>query len=332
MDRKAYKDEWLQGEGAQMDNVTKASQEAGFGPITKVLHSAGARICSYLCENSDDKVVILDNGAGPGYSARAVVDALGQKEKSRVKFILLDPAEKKLAEAKSRIGSDVECEVLPPCSDYEVFGKTDLKPGSADILLNVAGGKHHNMLAPWDVYNRLLKKGGYFVDVDWNVDCWRPAIVYDMMNSWNWEGKEETLSRFMETFISKFTGSRERDLDICRKRDYPKEPMDLQAVKDMMSFWTGYGALELRSGGQGTNAIMWPEGHTHAFRLMSFMRGAGLKTDTSGIRKMIGDGLEIEYDVIRSGKELTGKRTLIDFPHDICPDTSLWSINVGQKE
>ncbi len=332
MDRSLYKKEWEMGKGAQMDNVTKASEEAGFGPMTKVLQKAGGALCSYLCDKIDGEIVILDNGAGPGQSARKVADSLTNREKSRVKILLLDPSGEKLAEAKRALGTEIEYEALPPCSDYEALEKTNLKPGEVDIVLNVAGGKHHNMLAPWGLYKDILKQNGYFVDIDWNTDCWRPAIVYDMMDSWEWEDKEEILKGFADMFIPELTGNKEMDLELARKRDYSENELDAQAVKDMISFWTGYGRFELKSGAQGKHAIFWPEGHMNSKKILEYMTTAGLNPNSDDLKRMKSEGLEIDYSVIRGGSLKEGKTKIKDFPHNICPDTSLWSINIGQKE
>lgn len=327
-DRIGYDKEWKASEGQQMQTVSDASIAAGFGDIPQVLREAAGKvgrcIIDGMLEEGKRRIKILDNGCGPGLSAKVFFESLSDYGKDVVKFYLLDPSPGKLKDAEKNLnGTGMNFTILPPSNDYKIL--ENVEPKSLDIINNTAGGTHHNMLAPWHVYKEALKKGGFFIDADWCVDFWKPIIVYDLCMSFDWPNKDKFEREFRKTYLN------ELSLDDYRKIAYPKNPVDAQGINDMGGFWTGYGMLEIAKHEPRKNSIWPPEGHIHPRRIFEYMEATGLRTDTEAIRKLLSKGIEIRYKIGREGGIKEGFKVLDNNPHYINPDSSLWSQTIGQN-
>jgi SAM-dependent methyltransferase len=326
--RKGYNREWVASEGQQMQTVSDASIAAGFGDIPQVLRDAAGVVTRYIVDQKLEKgergINILDNGCGPGLSTKTVFNHLSDYGKEAVTFFLLDPSSGKLKNAEENIkGTGMRYKILPAMSDYEMVKY--IEPEFLDIIVNVAGGKHHALVAAWRAYKSRLKKGGVFISDDWDVDFWKPIIVYDLCMSFDWPNKEKFDHEFRKTYLNKLS------LEDYRKLAYPEDPVDLQGVNDMGGFWKGYGKVEISKHEPKENSIWIPEGHIHPRRVIGFMETVGLRTDTEDIRELLSKGLEIRYKVGREDGIKEGSRRLKTNPHYICPDSSMWSKTIGQN-
>jgi SAM-dependent methyltransferase len=327
--RKGYEKEWVASEGQQMQTVSDASIKAGFGDIPQVLRDAAGVVTRHIVdqrlEEGEKTINILDNGCGPGLSAKTVFSHLSDYGKEAVRFLLLDPSPGKLKDAEKNLkGTGMRYKILPAMSDYDMVNH--IKPGFLDIIVNVAGGKHHALVAAWSAYKSRLKKGGFFLSEDWDADFWKTIIVYDLCMSFDWPDKEKFDHEFRKTYLNKLS------LDDYRKLAYPQDPVDAQGINDMGGFWTGYGMLEIANKEPKENSIWIPEGHMHPRRVIGFMEAAGLRTDTEDIRKLLSKDLDIHYKIGRKGEIKEGSRRLKTNPHYICPDSSLWSQTIGQND
>lgn len=258
-----YQAEWALGNAGQLDFVSKASVEAGFGDYPDLLRRSAAQEVARIlsAKKSGESVRILDVGAGPGLSTLAIYEALPQNLRQKIEFILIDPssessiaAEKTLKQRGVRyryiVGTDID--VLP-----------NLGVGNFDIVVGVASVHHHSRI-PFELYQRVLNPGGHAVFADWHNSIWEhPYRVKEFLEKFDWEMKNVGLDHWMSVYnVRGFPST-------------PQNPLDEKANDQITQFWKAYVRLTEENGDVGTNAI-WPlEGHRPVERYLTDMKKVG---------------------------------------------------------
>src|SRR3989344_1566289 len=297
-----YQAEWAQGTKGQLDSVSQAAERAGLGNHPELLRQKTAQVVKEILKNYPftDKLRILDVGIGPGLSSLATWLAIPKELRSKVEMVLLDPSAKSLDAAEQLMK---EHEI-----DYRRIDGVDLDipqylfKESVDILTGVASIHHHSRI-PFDIYNRVLKPGGFAVFADWHNSIWEnPASVYLFLQSFDWPKKTEGLAHFLQVYPK-------------AKEKLPElsDSAVRQANEDITKFWLAYAEILSQEGDLGQNAI-WPlEGHRPVERYVESMEQVGFLMNTVEIRRIIESG------VVDSN------------PYQLLPDSSLLNVTIGQK-
>lgn len=273
-----YREEWdLTTEQGDRD-IAKAAEMAGYGNTR--LNPENARIISYIINNFlEGKVNILDVGAGAGGTSIPIWNALNDKDKDRVYFTLLDPAEKKLETAESKLNELG----LRIGKEYDIINATDLEipnvieEGSQHIVTSVASQHHHGYLTkPFENSHNATKRGGYFVVSDWHNSMWdHPAKVYYMLQQFYWPTKEEDLKEFVKCYPKALDPTIEFSSDPYRKEN-----------QQIIDFWKCYAMVRTTE----ENQFFILEGHRPVERYMEEMQKVGYDLNSPNIIRMISNG------------------------------------------
>ncbi|MBI4089626.1 MAG: class I SAM-dependent methyltransferase [Candidatus Levybacteria bacterium] len=261
----AYREEWGAGNAGQLDLVSKAMIEAGYGNFPELLRQETAKTVSELLKDRSDSqpLNILDIGAGPGLSALTVYEALPPKLKPVTTMILVDPSAESLKAARQKMEEKGIKFKIISASDTEAL--KEIEGGSIDILTGVASVHHHAKI-PFDLYRNVLRKGGSAVFADWHQTLWEhPGSVLRLFEQFDWPQKEKGIKNWLATY------PKAGDIP-----PLPDDPADRKAIEQIIGFWKSYRAMSQRSN-LGPNAI-WPlEGHRPVQRYAQEMTEAGFR-------------------------------------------------------
>lgn len=260
----AYQAEWAGGNAQQLALVSKATELAGFGDYPELLQRQTAKVVTGLVQYRNSTVQILDLGAGPGKSAKAIYTTLPPDVRERTEITLLDPSADSLQAAEELMKKEGIKHSIVHGMDSDMLGQ--LKPESFDFVTAVAAIHHHARI-PFQLYATVLKPGGSLVVADWHHSLWEhPYSVYRFLTSFNWPKREEGLEHWFQVYPQAFNTPELSD-----------QLEDRLAVEQITRFWLAYKKIADKAD-LGPNAI-WPlEGHRPVSRYVQGMQEAGLYT------------------------------------------------------
>jgi SAM-dependent methyltransferase len=228
----AYRIEWAATRRVSHEEIARASKKAGLGNANKQLNEGVAGLAVKLIANNDRRQLrILDLGAGSGATSAAVWDRLPRSLRSRTEWVLLDPAERALADASDNLkkkGMSQNQFVICNQRDMDALPKYR---NCIDLIISVAAIHHHGYLDPlFSLIAEALRKGGLFVGGDWhNSLSNHPARMLKLLRGLDWDSKKEDLSLFEMLYPKSF--------------QYPKKKQSagqMKADKQISNFWTAY--------------------------------------------------------------------------------------------
>jgi SAM-dependent methyltransferase len=258
-----YAKEWTRTTGASHQDIALASKAAGLHDANQRLNRKVAEIVRVLINRVEGgKVQVLDLGAGAGATTLAILDAIGQRDRDRVHWVLLDPAEKALGQAyKALIKAGV------PGNRVEVVVGSDLIclpkwPRRFDVVVSAAAIHHHAYLQPlFSFIAKSLKPGGHLVVGDWfNGLSLDPSKVLWLLWGLDWPEKEVDLGVF-----ERLIGGREANWLKVR-------PEDRRADEQIAAFWRNY--AQIRHPGASSFIVL--EGHRRPRHYVADLRRAGM--------------------------------------------------------
>jgi SAM-dependent methyltransferase len=212
-----YEKEWQGGSG-QMRNVANAAINSGLGSFSVSLRNVVGRIAAYLIHESDDKVRLLDVGAGSGGSVKTVYSQLHPSKWNKIYSLLIDPSKKNREDARKYLKNTLG---LYEGKDFDFIVGRDkdipkkVNKGDFDIAIQVAAIHHHAYLDnPFKAVAYALRKkgfgkddekekyGGVFISGDWHSRIWEsPAMVYRwLLKRMKWPKKKEGIESFLKQF------------------------------------------------------------------------------------------------------------------------------------
>ena len=289
----AYKQEWEMTGSAGHDDISTAAENAGLGNANQRLNEAVARIVAVEAAARGHPLRLLDIGAGSGDTTLSILKAI--KDRDGLFYTLVDPAERALGEARSRLrktglssGRHFE---LHCASDIETT--TVLDSGSFDIIVAVASLHHHSDIhEPIGALSGLLAPGGLLVVGDWHNTVWEhPSRVLELLKRLHWAGKADDLDDFVDLYPNA--------LEVTQK----VSGRMLRANKLVGEFWKAYSSCRTASQPQ----FLLLEGHRPPQRYIEAMGQHGL--------------------VVSSGE--TG--SIARNPMFLSPEESLLAITAGRK-
>ena len=297
-----YQAEWARGTEAQLALVSQASEKAGLGDYPELLRKKTAEVVAEIIKHQPDGEVIsiLDVGTGPGISAQKIFEALPEALKPKTTLFLLDPSSSSLVVAKGLMEKNgINHQII---HDIDLNIGKYIKDGTIDIVTGVASIHHHSEI-PFQIYDKVLKPGGFAIFADWHNSIWEyPVRVYEFLQRFDWSEKEKGLRNWLETYPS-----------AVEKVAEPASHVDRKANEEITRFWLAYKIIVRQNGQLGPNAI-WPlEGHRPVGEYLEGMRRAGFFMNSEQINRLIESG------IIKAN------------PDQLLPDSSLLMLTIGQK-
>jgi len=258
-----YAKEWNRTTGASHQDIALASKAAGLLDANQRLNMKVAEVVRALIARAEKgEVRILDLGAGAGATTLAILNAIGQRGRDRVHWVLLDPAEEALGQArKALIAAGL------PENRVEVVVGSDLSrlpkwPRRFDVVVSSAAMHHHAYLQPlFSLIAKAMKPRGHLVVGDWfNGLSLEPSKVLGFLRGLEWPEKEVGLRAF------------ERLCD-GREATRLKEPSeDRRADEQIAAFWRNYAQIRR----PGTSSFIVLEGHRRSRHYVADLRRAGM--------------------------------------------------------
>jgi len=260
---KEYAKEWNRTTGANHQDIALASKAAGLHDANQRLNRKVAEVVmTVIAETKREEVQLLDLGAGAGATSLAILDAIGRRDRDRLRWVLLDPAEEALGQAfKTVVAAGV------PESRIEVVVDSDLGclpkwPRRFDVIASSAAVHHHAYLQPlFSLVAKALKPGGHLVVGDWfNGLSLEPSKVLWLLQGLDWPDKEGDL----RTFERRFGGGEANWHRLSAE--------DRCADEQMAAFWRNY--VQIRR--PGTSSFVVLEGHRRPRHYGAGLRKAGM--------------------------------------------------------
>ncbi|MBI4167978.1 MAG: hypothetical protein HY515_03410 [Candidatus Aenigmarchaeota archaeon] len=266
LSEEAYRAEWADGSPRQMQYVSAAMQNSGYGDFPQILRKANARAVSRLVKKFPGKVVIADVGAGE--STVTIFDRLEDEDKDRIHLTLIEPSVERIEAAAAKLE-------MRGFSDFDLVVGSDLGtlqqlPAIPQIISYVATLHHHAYLdEPAQALYRTLQTGGFLTVADWHNPMWEhPNRVYEFLQTLQWKTKEEDLEAFAEKFPL-----------VKRKADHIGDPYQRKAMRLIQDFWRGWAAVRREAVERGEfdsrDEIFMLEGHRPFVSEQETMSNAG---------------------------------------------------------
>lgn len=317
-----YAKEWKGGPG-QMDNVAKAAMDSGIGSFSVSLRNVVGRSVAYMVHEAEDKVRVMDVGAGSGGSIKPVYSQLPKDQWDKLYCLLLDPSNKNQKATRDYLGKILGLQEgkhfdVVRGRDIDIPEKVD--KGDFDIAMQVASIHHHAYLDdPFKAVTYALKKngvkigksdggeyGGIFVSGDWHSRIWEsPAMVYRwLLQRMDWPQKSEGLKSFLKQFP-------QAEKDIERMGSF-----DIGNLIAFSRYWQTWNENRIKLMDEGKykpdEDFFGVEGHCPVEIYENEMRNVGLLLDTPLIGKLIEEGI------------------IDDNPYQLFPDHNLNMVLLGQ--
>ncbi len=315
-----YTSEWREGSPRQMQYVIDAVLEAGFGNNSQILRDSCARVVAHRVrkrmENAafKGKINIMDIGAG--VSTINIFDAIGDNYKDRVFFTLVEPSEKRVEDAASKLSE----KGLKRNKDYRVIVAPDqhlpafVEPESQDIVSYVAVLHHHSYTDTTAmIINAAMKKKGQLVISDWHNPEWEhPNRVYNALkddfnpDEFNWGTKEHDIRAFVDAYPKALEEAPELS------------PLDHGSYTQIRKFWQGWArvrkkAIEAREFDENDDILML-EAHVPVERQNEVLRNAGFMINPKFM------------------EDLNGQDNIKDNPEQLLDDSRLLMTTVAYKK
>jgi len=261
---RAYEAEWKGTTRASHVVIAGAARVAGLSDANQCLNSRVGELARTLVSTRPrGPVAVLDVGAGAGATTLAVWGALADEDRSRVQWVLLDPAKTALANAGAallRAGAARD--------RFQLVGRKDLDAlpgwkGRFDLIVGSAAVHHHAYLLPvFQGLARALKPRGFLILGDWfNGLSLHPGNILALLKQIEWPTKETDLA----AFVRKFPASAER-------RPRASDRRDRAADAQIGRFWLAYVSMKKTAGA----GFLLLEGHRRVRHYVAEIRKAGL--------------------------------------------------------
>jgi len=278
-----YSAEWEGGSPNQMQVVIDSITRTGLGNYSQKLRDGAAEAVLRYVSSHDGRVTIVEPGAGVSTVCTCKrLDEAGI-DLDRLHITMIEPSMDRLESAAA--GLEEMGLKRGGAKHFETYATRDVHAvnvtgeGTQNLVVSVAQIHHHAYLdTPLKSLHAALRPGGYTIITDWHNSMWEhPARVYQYLQEFEWETKDEDMASFTEMFPKALDDAPELD-----------NPLDEASNDHIRSFWRdGYAVVRAEAIGRSEfspdDDILMLEGHRHVERYFEDLRKVGYRIEADGL-------------------------------------------------